>query len=306
MTSSAELSVDLWRSWMFVPGSNPRFLAKAPTSGADALLVDLEDGVPPAEKAGARELVRAFLTEPAWSSDATACRRFVRTNSAGSGLLADDLAAVAVPGLEGVCLPKTESPDDVERLCAQLDELERDRGLAVGSIKVLAAIESARALLAAPQIAAGPRVIGLIFGAEDFAFDLGMRTDRRAEAADLSYARSAVVVAAASAGALSVDGVFPRLDDEAGLVDDVHRSRDLGFSGKSTFNPRQVATINAIFRPGPEDVEFSRAVVEEFARAVAEGAGAAVVRGQLVDRPIALRAERVLRAAAAAERRDSR
>ncbi len=277
------------RSWLFVPGSNERYLTKSADSEADVLLLDLEDGVLSGEKQHARELVAACL---ATASDKV---RFVRINAWSTGLLPDDLNAVVSCGIDGVCLPKVESPAEIVLLAERLTAIESTRGLSIGTVRILAAIESARGLLAAHGIAsADPRVAGLIFGAEDYALDLGLLANRQREAADLSYARAALVVAATAAGVLSVDGVYPHLTDEGGLRDDTLRTLNYGFSGKSSFSPRQLPIIHEMFRPDDEEVAFSRRVVAAFEAAAAESAGSAVVDGQLVDLPILLRARSVL------------
>src|SRR5262249_35164997 len=151
----------------------------------------------------------------------------------------------------------------------------------------VAAIESATGLLAAPAIAAAhERMLALMFGAEDFALDLGLGTQREGEARELLYARSALVMASAAGRILSIDGVFPDLDDEEGLLRDVHQARRLGFSAKSTFNPRQVELINQVFSPASDEVEYAKAVVAAFDDAQARGDGSVAVGGQLVDLPI--------------------
>lgn len=278
------------RSWIFVPGDKPRFLAKALTLSVDVVLLDLEDGVLPATKPLARELVSDVLQQPAGGP-----RRFVRVNALSTPWLSDDLDAVVVPGLEGICLTKVRGPEDILETSRQLGELERQRGLTVGRIRILAAIEDACGLLAAPAIAtADPRLTGLIFGAEDFALDLGLDTHRIGAAADLLHARSSIVVAARAADISSVDGVYPDLDDEAALVADAVLARQLGFTGKSTFNPRQIDLIHSIFAPSAESLDRARRVVDAFRVAEARGDASVAVDGQLVDRPIVLRALRAL------------
>lgn len=277
------------RSWLFVPGNNHRYLAKAAECEADVLLLDLEDGVPTVDKQRGREMIAAALATPHDKA------LFVRINAWPTGLLPDDLSSVVRTGLDGVCLPKVESATDILKLAEHLAEREKAQGLPDGSIRILAAIESARGLLAAYDIAAAhPRIAGLIFGAEDFALDLGLLTNRQHEAADLTYARSALVVAATAAGVMSVDGVYPHLADEDGLRADTRRCLNYGFTGKSTFSPRQLPVIHAIFRPSADEVDFARRAVSAFDAAFAESAGSAVVDGQLVDLPIVLRARVVL------------
>ena len=272
------------RSWLYVPGNNPRFVEKALSEvSADVVLLDLEDGVPPGEKAPARDLVREALARPAGGRS-----RWVRTNPVGSPWWEDDLAAVLAARPEGVALPKVDEEEQVHEAARRLERLGPEVG-------IVATIESARGLLRAADIAAAhPRVLGLMFGAEDFALDLGLDTRREAEARDLVYARSALVVAAAAGHRLAIDGVFPDLDDDAGFEADLKQARRLGFQGKSTFNPRQVERINEAFSPTADEVEFARRVVAAFDAARARGDGSVSVDGQLVDRPVVARARRIL------------
>lgn len=285
---------DLRRSWMFVPGHTSRFVEKAAGVPADTVFLDLEDGVPVPEKPAARRLVGEVLARPDFGP-----RRFVRLNSIVSPWYADDLGAVVVGGLDGVCLPKVESVTEVLDLAGRLDGLERARSMASGTVRVVVAIESARGLLAAPAIAAShPRVEALMFGAEDFALDLGLGTHRTAESRDLIHARSSVVIAAASARVGSIDGVFPDLDDPEGLAADILQARRLGFTGKSTFNPRQLDDINRAFSPSPDEIDYAKKVVAAFEIAQSRGEGSVAVGGQLVDLPIVMRAKRLLEASA--------
>lgn len=278
------------RSWMFVPGNKERFLAKASNSDADCVFLDLEDGVPMPEKAAARRMVVEALAAP-WSGPL----RFVRINSMDSPWWGEDLEAVIGAGPEGVCVPKVQSPEEVVAVDQRLGQLEVQLGLPLGRTRLVAAIESARGLLAAAEIAAAsPRMVGLMFGAEDYALDLGLGADRQAEARELQYHRSALVVAAAASRIVSIDGVFPNLDDPEGLAGDVLQARRLGFGGKSTFNPRQVAEINRVFAPSAAEVSYARVVVDAFEEAQVRGDGSVAVGGQLVDLPIVLRARRTL------------
>ena len=287
------------RSWMFVPGNRQRFLDKAlatgeDASGVDAVFLDLEDGVPFAEKPMARELIPAALRRPPGGP-----MRLVRLNAIGTDAFQLDLEQVLVPGIDGVCAPKVEHPDTIAELSQALAAYETGAQLPPGTVRIVAAIESATGLLAAPAIAAAdPRMVAVMFGAEDFALDLGLGTEREGEARELQYARSAIVIAAAAARIISIDGVFPNLDDEEGLVRDVVQARRLGFTAKSTFNPRQIELINRVFSPSPDEVEYARKVTAAFEAAQARGDGSVAVGGQLVDRPIVLRAQRILELAA--------
>jgi len=275
------------RSWMFVPGNRQRFLEKIYEleTPPDAVFLDLEDGVIPEEKPVARTLVAEVLrrAEPG-------PLRAVRVNAVETDWFREDLEAIAVPGLEAICISKAESAEHVLTAARALDRFDPE-----GTVGIVAAIESASSLLQAPAIAAAhPRVLGLMFGAEDYALDLGLGAKREGEAGDLLYPRSAIVVAATAARVLSIDGVFPDLDDPDGLLRDIVQGRRLGFSAKSTFNPRQIDLINERFSPTEDEIAYAREVADAFDAAVERGDASVAVGGQLVDRPIVLRAQRLL------------
>jgi citrate lyase subunit beta/citryl-CoA lyase len=281
------------RSWMFVPGNKERFLVKAATSDVDCVFLDLEDGVPVAEKPAAREMV-ANILGATWEGPL----RFVRINSMDSPWWEEDLEAVVGSQMVGICVPKVQQPSEIVTLDRSLRRLEAAHSLPLDEVRVVAAIESAAGLLSASAIAAAsPRVVGLMFGAEDYALDLGLGTNREGEARELLYHRSALVAAAAAARVLSIDGVFPNLDDPEGLSKDVLQARRLGFRGKSTFNPRQVEEINRVFTPTPDELTYATLVVEAFEAAQARGDGSVAIGGQLVDLPIVMRARRLLEVA---------
>jgi citrate lyase subunit beta/citryl-CoA lyase len=291
-TPAAQAKTRQFRSWMFVPGNRDRFVQKAKASAADAILLDLEDGVLPAEKEEARRAVAVALSEP-WAGPA----RYVRVNALSTPWLTADLDAVIVPGIEGICLTKVATADDVVNVSSQMEKLERGRGMKSGSVKILAAVESAKGLINAYAVAsADARVSGLMFGAEDYALDVGLGARREKEAAELIYARSCIVVAATAAQVLSIDGVFPDLNNPEGLLDDVRQARRLGFTSKSTFNPRQINVINEEFSPTPDEIEYARKIAVGFREAEARGDASVAIGGQLVDRPIVLRALRILNA----------
>jgi citrate lyase subunit beta/citryl-CoA lyase len=282
------------RSWMFVPGNKERFLQKVESLPLDVALLDLEDGVLPSEKSIARDMVVRVL-EKQWHSSVA---RYVRVNALGTPWFQADLDAIVRPGLDGICLTKVESPRDVQIAADRLTALERNAGMVTGSVRIVAAIESARSLIAAPDIArTDPRLVGLIFGAEDYALDVGLPALREGEASRLVYARSAIVNAAAAARILSIDGVYPDLENESGCRQDMLLARELGFSAKSTFNPRQVEQINQLFAPAAADIDYARNVVTAFEEAKARGDASVAVRGQLVDLPILMRAQRIIEAA---------
>jgi citrate lyase subunit beta/citryl-CoA lyase len=278
------------RSWMFVPGHRQRFLDKCAVLPVDAVILDLEDGVAPSSKEAARAQIAAAL-EQAEIRAAT----YLRINHIGTPWSADDIDETVRPGLHGVCVPKVESVAEIATVAARLDAAERRQGIEPGSIRLLLAIESALGLLRAAELAAAsPRVGGLMFGAEDFALDLGLGVQRTAEARELLYARSALVVAARSAQVGVVDGVFIDYDDLTGLQDDAQQARRLGFDGKALFHPAQIDEINRVFSPTAAELAFAGEVVAAFDEANARGDGAVAVGGQLIDLPIVKRAQILL------------
>ncbi len=279
------------RSLLFVPGSRPAMVAKARGLGADALILDLEDGVAPEEKDPARRTVAEALDEGFPEPRVV----FVRTNGLSSGLLDADLRAAVRRRVDGICLPKCETPAAVLAVDARLRVAEDRSGLPRGKVRLLPVIESARGVMNAAAIArASDRICGVAFGAEDFTADAHMTRTR--EGAELAWARGAVSVAAHAAGAEPIDGIFADFRDEAGLRADAEAARRLGYTGKMLIHPAQIAPVHAVFAPTADEVEHARRVVAAFEDARAAGSGVAVVDGTMVDRPVVLRARRVLAA----------
>jgi citrate lyase subunit beta/citryl-CoA lyase len=267
------------RTYLFVPGNRPDRFGKALASGADAVVLDLEDAVAADGKDAAREAVRA------WAADATPADRakvVVRTNDLGSPHAAADLAAVAEAGITAIMLPKTESADDVATVRS-----------AAPDVVVLALVESARGLAAAEEIAAAPGVVRLVFGTLDYALDLDLEIDDASDG--LSYAAGRLAVASRCAGiATPVGGVTPQLGDEARLLADLAWSRRHGLGAKLCIHPAQVAAIHAALAPTTQAVERARRVLE----ADAGSPGAAQLDGRMIDRPVVLAARRTLARAA--------
>lgn len=250
----------------------------------DVALLDLEDGVPASEKESARRLVADALGRPRGR-----VQRYVRVSRPGSRELRADLEAALRPGLDGLVIPKVSTAEEL-RLT---ERVVRER--AGRDVALLPSIETAAGLLEAPAIAAlGPFVVGLLFGAEDFARDLGLPTRREREARELLYARSALVVAAKAAGRLALDGIWPDIADLAGLRGDALQARRLGFDGKSLIHPDQIAVVNEVFQPTAEEIAWARTVVGASEEAEREGRAAVAVDGELIDPPIVARARRVL------------
>ena len=289
--------MQLLRSLMFVPAHRPRMVERAlgqgefEPSALDVAILDLEDGVPADEKDRARAAVAALLALPAGDAGPA---RYVRVTSDLEARDVDLVAAVR-PGVDGIVAPKIDHADLVASLARDLDEREDGMGFARGSIRIIASIESARGLLEAHAIAAcSDRVVALLFGAEDFARDLSLPIEREAEASELLYARSAVVVAAVAARCQAIDGIWPDVTDNDGLRRDALQARRLGFSGKSLIHPGQIDAINDVFSPSAEEVSHARRVIDAFEGARLKGLGAVALDGKLLDQPIVERARRTL------------
>ncbi len=291
---------------MFVPGHRARMIEKALGLNVDAIMLDIEDGVAVAEKETARQQIAAALVQVQQRLAGSAApyrtpARYVRINSVGAvgepghERMDADLSAVVRAGLEGLVLPKINTPEQVRTVAEILDSREPEAGIPAGSVRLLIAIESPQGLLNAHAIAvSSPRVMGLIFGAEDYGKELGLPLLREGEARDLLYARSALVTAAAAAHVQAVDGVWPNLKDMEGLNTFALQARRLGFTGMSLIHPSQIDPINATFTPTAAEVDYCRQVVQAFDEATARGDGSIAFGGQLIDLPIVERARRTL------------
>ena len=284
---------------MFVPGDRQKMIDKAVALPVDAILLDIEDGVAPAAKETARKQIAESLDRiavqkkenPSYRTPA----RYVRINAVGHERMNADVEYVIRPALEGLAVPKVETPDQVNVVGKILDEREPKMGMVRGSVRLLLALESPRGLFNAYAIAtSSPRVIGLMFGAEDFSRELSLPLRREGEAVDLIYARSAMVTAAAAAHVQAVDGVWPNFQDIEGLKKFALQSRRLGFSGMSLIHPAQIDEVNAAFTPTSEEVDYCRRVVQAFDDARSRGEGAIAFGGQLLDMPIVDRARQTI------------
>ncbi len=286
------------RSWLFVPGNRDRMIAKAASVGADVVMFDLEDSVPPEEKANALGKVSRHLARQPTSSTRgdTKPAAFVRVNRAEGEGLAAQLGPVVRGGLVGICIPKVESPGDVATVSDMLSEFEARASLPAGSVWVQPIIETAIGLLHAEQIAGcDTRVLALAFGAEDFALDMGI--DRLDAAAELDQARWHVSVAARAAGVLAVDCVYPRIDDEDGLIQETTRAKQMGYQGKLIIHPRQIEAVHSAFAPTRREIEDAQHTVEAYEAARLEGKGVTALDGRMIDEPVVERARRLLAAA---------
>ncbi len=286
------------RSYLFIPGHSEPRLATAFDWGADAVVLDLEDGVPAGHKDRARRLVQqALAAHQATARSRPAC--WVRINSLDSGGWREDLPAVVRPGLCGIRVPKAHSPAALQELDDALRTCEQKAGMPAGSVRLTCSIESAAGLLAVPAIATAPRVAFLAFGAADFAADIGCGVDD--ESAISLWAQAYLVASARAAGAAPpIAPPYLRVRDREGLLRTSQRARDLGFFGRSLLHPSQIATVHAVFSPSSGDMAWAREVIHRYEEAVAAGSGGTLTAaGEFVGPPIVLRARRLLELAQA-------
>ena len=254
------------RSLLFVPGDSDRKFARAAQSGADVLILDLEDAVAPSMKEAARTTVAGWIDR----SGEIPARLFVRPNPLPSGLIEGDLAAVVRPGLAGLLIPKADGAADVAAISAMLDRLEASAGMTVGTVRIMVvATETPAAMFALGSYTPPhPRLIGLTWGAEDLAAAIGATGNKEPDGSwtePYRFARSLCLFAAASAGVVPVDTLYADFRDTAGLEADCRRARRDGFLGRIAIHPDQVDTINACFSPSDEDVAEARRIVAAFA-----------------------------------------
>lgn len=280
------------RSLLFVPGDSEKKLARGMESGADALIIDLEDSV----AAGNKETARRLTAEFAATAKAGPLL-YVRVNDLSTGLTDDDLAAVMKAGPAGIMLPKSNSGQDVARLAVRLRVHEAEAGIEDGRTRILPIITETPAgvLAAATYAGASERLSGLTWGAEDLSAEIGAAAtrDESGRYTDVfRFARVATILAASAAEVAALDTVFPNFrDEEAFRRDCLEGARD-GFTGRMAIHPAQVAVINEVFTPSAEAVAEARAVVDAFA--AAGNPGVVGIDGKMYDRPHLKRAERLL------------
>ncbi len=288
------------RSLLFIPGDDAKKLGKGAMSGADALILDLEDSVSLPRKATAREHVAEYIRSAHGKGGP---RLFVRINALDTGMADADLDAVMPAGPFGIMLPKACGGRDVTHLGAKLAVREAENGLDDGVTRILPiATEVARAIfLMGTYAGASQRLCGITWGAEDLAADIGAETNRMPDGGYSSpflFARNMCLLGAAAAGVPAVDTVYPDFRDEAGFSTETEQARRDGFTAKMAIHPAQVAVINRIFTPAPEAVANARAIIEAFA--ADPQAGVIGINGKMLDRPHLRQAMRIIAQATAA------
>ena len=272
----------------------PSMLQNIPLFQCDAVQIDLEDAVPYSEKDAARILVRRFLDNYTTRNKEI----LIRINGLDTKWALDDLKAVLPAKPDGIRLPKADSPEIVEHLDTLLTEYEEELGLKVGFFRILPSIETAEGVLNAPKTAkASDRLIGLAFGAEDYTATMEINRTKTGE--ELFNARMNVLWGAKAAGIQAIDTIFADVNDMDALRAETELIKKLGFTGKCMVNPRQIEVIHEVFAPKQEEVDYALEVMEAIKRAREMGTGVISLKGKMIDRPVVVRAARVINTARA-------
>ena len=267
----------LFRSLVFVPGNNPRFLEKAKSLSADIVCFDLEDSVPDKEKKKARTLIKNTLKQRKdYSSDI-----FVRTNSPESGLIEADLKEIVQKGIDGIVIPKVNSANELKKIEKTISSLEKKRR--IKGIRLMPSIESALGVVNCYEIASSSkRIDALVFGIFDLLNDMGIEYTK-GNPRGAKYSRYKVPVAATAAGVVAIDGIWQDLKDKNGFTKDCEVGRSLGYVGKSVIHPDQIETVHEIFHPSGPEIEWAKKVCSVYEELTKKGKGATVVDGKMID-----------------------
>lgn len=282
------------RALLYMPGDDWKKIVKATTLGVDCICMDMEDGVAVNRKAEARVTIAKALRE----LDFGASEKLARVNSIGSGWERDDIDAVLPFRPDGIVIPKVETREQVEWGSRIIEAAELKHGWALNSIRMLVGVETALGILNLKEIAAHPRLDGIIFGGEDYAASVGARRTR--EAVELLYARQSVVAACAAFGLQAIDIVYIDFKDAEGLRLEAEQGAGFGFSGKQIIHPNQVGVAQEAFTPSDEALEEARRIVETFEASQKEGKGAYALDGKMIDMPLLKNAQKTLARARAA------
>ena len=284
------------RSFLFAPGNHARRVEKAFTLGADAVILDLEDAVAVAEKVAARASVAAALRKP------RSCRGYVRVNAMGTPYCYGDLVAVVGEGVDGIVLPKVESAADLHAIDWLIANLERERGIAEGTLDLMPIIETAAGMQRVDRIlqarglkpyGGGWRVNRVAFGAADYAHELNISPSL--DEPELALARERLVLASGAARLEApIDSPWFLLRETEAYRRSTERSRRGGFQGRACIHPDQVALANEVFAPGEAELAHAKKVVAAFRQAEAQGSASIQLDGEFIDYPIAHRAQALL------------
>jgi citrate lyase subunit beta/citryl-CoA lyase len=290
----------LLRTLLFVPGNQERRIEKVLSIVVDALILDLEDSVPPAEKDSAREMVAASIERLAVNGHEV----FVRINSLSTPHAIPDIKATVRNGTRGIMLSKSESAKDIQKAEALIDDAERENNLETGSTGILALVETPRGIINTNEIAsASRRIMGITLGAEDYTLEMGIK--RTMEGDELYYPRMAISLACHAADVLAIDSVYTDVRDTEGLIKETRMIKQMGFQGKLVIHPDQVGPVNQVFVPSDEEIAHAQRVLEIYETAVSEGKASTSLDGRMVDAPVAARAKKLIILAESINRKES-
>ena len=285
------------RALLYMPGDDRRKIEKSTTLGVDCICMDMEDGVAMSRKSEARAIIAQAMKELDFG-ESECC---IRINSVGSGLESYDLVAALATNPDTIVVPKIESADQVRWVSDHIESYELSSGRALGSVRLLIGVETARGILYLRKIAeADPRLEAIIFGAEDYAASIGARRTR--EATEVLYARQAVITACVANDLQAIDMVYIDFRDSEGLRAEAEQGAGWGFSGKQVIHPNQVPVVQEAFTPSVNEIDYAKRVVETFEASQREGIGAYALDGKMIDMPLLKNARKVLDRARAARK----
>ena len=268
---------NLFRSLIFVPGNNPRFLEKAKSLSADIVCFDLEDSVPDKEKKKARTLIKGALKKRNQYSSSV----FARTNSPDSNKIEADLKEIVQKGIDGVVIPKVNSAKEIKKIEKIISSLEKKRK--IRGIRLIPSIESALGVINCYEIAsASKRIDAIVFGIFDLLNDVGIEYTK-GNPLGAKYSRYKVPVAATAAGVYAIDGIWQDIKDASGLKKDCQVGKSLGYVGKSVIYPDQIKIVHKIFHPNKTEIAWAKKVCSIYKKSSKKGKGATVVDGKMID-----------------------
>ena len=268
---------NLFRSLIFVPGNNPRFLEKAKSLSADIVCFDLEDSVPDKEKKNARTLIKSALKKRNQYSSSV----FARTNSPDSNKIEADLKEIIQKGIDGIVIPKVNSAKEIKKIEKIISSLEKKRK--IRGIRLIPSIESALGVMNCYEIAsASKRIDAIVFGIFDLLNDIGIEYTK-GNPPGAKYSRYKVPVAATAAGVYAIDGIWQDIKDTSGLKKDCEVGKSLGYVGKSVIYPDQIRTVHKIFHPNKTEISWAKKVCNVYKKSTKKGKGAVVVDGKMID-----------------------
>ena len=285
----------MYRSLLFIPGNNERFLVKSTSLKPDILCFDLEDSVPSNDKQVASKLVAEHLASRQEDKESSI---YVRINSVDSGLVEEDLDKIIVNGLDGVVLPKINNSQEVIEIADKIEALVSKRGIS-SRIRIIPSIETAKGVINANSIAlAHENVVALVFGVFDYLYDMNIDVEYD-DGISYDYARSKIPVDAKAAGIEVLDGIWQEVNDIDGLIKDATNARKLGYSGKTLIHPSHIIPVHDIFRPTKKQIEWAEKVLAALQDAFEKGntKGAILLDGKMIDAVHYKQAKSVIKAA---------